>query len=57
MSTFDDLGDLRLVGFEFERRQKAQRAQVKGHDWRNTLLRMNTGRTGCDGRSDGVSHR
>lgn len=48
MSTFNDLGDLRLVGFELERGQKAQRAQVEGHDRRNALLRMNTGTTGCE---------
>lgn len=38
-STFDDLGDLRLVGVEFKRCQEAQRAQVKGHHWWNAVLR------------------
>lgn len=45
MGTFDHLGDLRLVGVELERCEEAQRAQVEGHDWRNTLLQMDTGCT------------
>lgn len=36
--TFDDLGDLCLVGVKFEGREEAQGAQVEGHDWRDALL-------------------
>ena len=38
--TLDDLGDLRLVCVEIERREEAQRTQVKGHNWWNTLLEI-----------------
>lgn len=37
-STFNDLGDLGLVGVKFKRREEAQGAQVKGHNWWNALL-------------------
>lgn len=36
--TFNNLGDLRLVGVKFERRQEAQGAQMEGHNWWNALL-------------------
>ena len=36
--TFNNLGDLRLVCVKFERCQESQGAQMKGHNWWNTLL-------------------
>lgn len=41
LATFDDLGKLRLIGVELERRQEAQGAQVEGHDRGDALLRGN----------------
>lgn len=52
LSTFNNLGNLRLVGFKFERCQKAQGTQVERHDRRNALLWMSTG---CDSCFDGVN--
>lgn len=43
--TFDDLRDLGLEGVELEGRQKAQRAQVEGHDRRDAILHPTGGGT------------
>lgn len=37
-STFNDLGDLGLVGVKLKGCEEAQGAQVEGHDWRDALL-------------------
>lgn len=39
--TFNNLGDLRLVGVKLEGCQEAQGAQVEGHNWWNALLQIN----------------
>lgn len=45
-STFNDLGDLGLVGVKFKGCEEAQGAQVEGHNWRDALLRGNHAKDG-----------
>lgn len=42
-STFNNLGDLWLVGVKLERRQETQGAKMEGHDWWNALLHTKEG--------------
>lgn len=45
-STFNDLGDLGLVGVKFKGCEEAQGAQVEGHNWRDALLPGNHAKDG-----------
>jgi len=57
-TTFDNLGDLRLVGVELERCQESQGAQVKGHNWWNALLQSESKeRTGVSDHVKTHTHR